>query len=56
METIWTVFIVTMHPPQDRLFLPVDALGPLAGILLVGADHIQGLKAFAGAWMFSFDG
>ena len=56
METIWTVFIVTMHPPQDGLFLPFDALGPLAGILLVGADYIQGLKSFAAPRMFGFDG
>jgi hypothetical protein len=30
-----------MHPTQDRLFLPVDAISPLAGILLICADHFE---------------
>ncbi len=50
------MLIIVMHPVQDRLFLPFDLFGPLAGLLLPGADHVQGLKSFSAPGMFGFDG
>jgi hypothetical protein len=56
MEAVGTILIIAMHPAQNRLFLPVDLVGPLTGLFLAAADHIQGLKAFAAPGMVGIDG
>lgn len=53
-DTLWPKFIVAMHPFQHGLFLAIDLLGPLAGIFLPTADHVQRLKPFSTAKMFGF--
>jgi hypothetical protein len=55
-QTLWASLVVAMHPFQDCLFLPLDLLGPLAGIFLAAADHVQGLKPFSTAGMLGFEG
>ena len=40
METALALFIVVMHPAQDRLFLPFDRRRPFAGTRFGrDADH-----------------
>ena len=42
-----------MDPAEDGLVAAADVLGAGGGVELSGGDEVEGLEAFAGAWVGS---
>src|SRR5262249_44096374 len=50
-QGVGAVGVVAVDPAQDGLVAAADVFGAGGGVELSGGDEVEGLEAFAGAWV-----